>query len=146
MVFAKNVEEYLELIREDNDKKRSIIKKLRKENKELQEKNYKDRELQKMKVQLEKIQKDFWRGFPISEKEQNSILEWTKKHDEQDHGYTPSMRMKAEGCCGGRYKYVFIPTSLGISGKIVCHCGSEFEFQEIGQNVCFKKGECNWIK
>ena len=36
MVFAKNVEECLELIREDNDKKRSIIKKLRKENKELQ--------------------------------------------------------------------------------------------------------------
>lgn len=49
-----------------------------------------------------------------------------------EHGYTPEMRIKAEGCIGGRYKYVFIPTSLGVSGKIVCHCGAEFEFQEIG--------------
>ena len=56
-----------------------------------------------------------------------------KKHDAKVHGWTDNkMRMKAEGVSGGRYSYRFVPTSLGTSGVIRCHCGAKFEFQKIG--------------
>jgi predicted nuclease with TOPRIM domain len=114
----------------DNEKR---IKYLKEENSKLKEEYNKDEEIQKMQERLDEMQKDYWRGFPISEEEQNAIEEWKKKHDIEVHGLTTSrMRMKAEGCIGGRYIYKFVPTSIGISGKIICHCGAEFEFQEIG--------------
>lgn len=113
----------------DNENK---IEYLEKENRRLKDENYKDKQLSDMQQRLDKMQNDYWRGFPISEQEEKSIEDWKRKHDKEVHRYTSEMRMKAEGCCGGRYKYIFVPTSLGVSGKIVCHCGSEFEFQEIG--------------
>ena len=65
--------------------------------------------------------------------EENHKLKEEYNKDEEVHGWTTDrMRMKAEGCCGGRYSYKFVPTSLGVSGVIRCHCGAEFEFQEIG--------------
>ncbi len=131
-MFIRNLYECLEDIRNINERNLGIIDNLEKENDKLKDKHFKDAELSDMKNRLEKMQDDYWRGFPISEQEEKSIEEWKKKHDEEDHGYTPQMRIKAEGCCGGRYKYIFVPTSLGVSGKVVCHCGAEFEFQEIG--------------
>jgi Mg2+ and Co2+ transporter CorA len=131
-VFIRDLETCLEGIRKINQHNQIVIESLKKENSELKEKHYKDTEMKDMKHRLDKMQKDYWRGFPISEEEQKAIKDWKRKHDEQDHGYTPEIRMKAEGCSGGRYKYVFVPTSLGVSGRIVCHCGVEFEFQEIG--------------
>lgn len=86
-----------------------------------------------MQERLDEMQKDYWRGFPITEKEQKAIDEWKKKHNEEAHGYTTDyMRMRAEGCSGGRYAYQFLPTALGTSGVIKCSCGAKFEFQEIG--------------
>lgn len=115
---------------EDNERQ---IKRLEEENRKLKEEYSKDKEIQKMQERLDKMQKDYWRGFPITEAEENAIEEWKKRHDEEVHGYTTDrMRMKAEGCCGGRYSYKFVPTALGTSGVIRCHCGAEFEFQEIG--------------
>lgn len=111
---------------EDNVKR---IKYLEEENRKLKEEYSKDEEIQSMQKRLDEMQKDYWRGFPISEEEQKAIDEWKKKHDEEAHGY---MRMRAEGCGGGRYAYQFVPTSLGTSGVIKCSCGARFEFQEIG--------------
>lgn len=114
----------------DNERR---IKYLEEENKKLKDEHYKDEEIQTMKYQLDKMKKDYRRGFPISEDEERAIEAWKKKHDEEVHGLkTDSLRMKAEGCCGGRYLYRFVPTSIGVSGKIICSCGAEFEFQEIG--------------
>lgn len=114
----------------DNEKR---IKYLEEENHKLKEEYNKDEEIQKMKERLDKMQKDYWRGFPITEAEEKAIDKWKKKHDEEVHGYTTDrMRMKAEGCCGGKYSYHFIPTALGTSGVVRCYCGAEFEFQEIG--------------
>ena len=127
-----SIDDCLKAIKEINNGNLYTIDCLRKENEKLKDSHFKDNELSEMKQSLENMQKDYWRGFPISEEEERLIENWKKMHDEQDHGYTPDMRMKAEGCCGGRYKYVFVPTSLGVSGKIVCHCGAEFEFKEIG--------------
>lgn len=112
----------------DNEEK---IKSLLIENKKLKDEYNKDEEIQKMKLEVEKMRKNYWRGFPITEEENIAIRKWCDRHDEKVHGWTDRMRMHAEGCCGGRYKYIFLPTSIGISGKIVCHCGSEFEFKKI---------------
>ena len=113
----------------DNEKR---IKYLENENKKLKKENYKDEELKKMKQSLDRMQKEYIRGFPISEEEQATIEKWKIEHDENVHGYiTDAMKMKAEGCCGGRYTYKFIPTTLGVIGKIYCHCGESFTFQEM---------------
>lgn len=114
----------------DNEKR---IKYLEEENRKLKEEYNKDEEIQKIQERLDKMQKDYWRGFPITIEEEKAIEEWKKKHDEEVHGWiTSEQRMKAEGCSGGRYSYKFVPTALGTSGVIRCHCGAEFEFQEIG--------------
>lgn len=119
------------LCRNKNDEEE--IKSLREENKKLKEENWKDKELQDMKERLEKMQNDYWRGFPITEEEENAIREWQKKHEAEAHGLTTrAMRMKAGGVSGGRYSYKFLPTSIGCSGVVRCSCGAEFEFQEIG--------------
>lgn len=131
-MFVRDLESCLEGIRKINQHNQAVIGCLKKENSELKDEHYKDTKLLEMKQQLEEMQKNYYRGFPVSEEEQKAIDEWKKKHDEEEHEYTPKMRMKAEFCCGGRYKYIFVPTSLGVSGKIVCHCGAEFEFQEVG--------------
>ena len=114
----------------DNEKR---IKYLEEENRKLKEEYNKDEEVQKLQERLDKMQKDYWRGFPITETEEKTIEKWKKEHDRKVHGWTTDkMRMKAEGCSGGRYSYNFVPTSIGVSDVIRCHCGAEFEFQEIG--------------
>lgn len=107
------------------------IKYLEEENEKLKEEHYKDEQLYKLKQQLNRMEDDYYRGFPISEDEEKTINKWKKDHDEKVHGYNQKMRIKAEGCCGGRYTYIFIPTSLGISGRIMCNCGECFEFKKI---------------
>lgn len=115
---------------EDNEKS---IKRLEEENKQLKSENYKDEELSKMESQLEDMRADFYRGFPISEEEERLIEEWQRKHEKIVHSLkTLDDRLKAGGCIGaGRYKYIFTPTSIGVSGEVVCSCGAKFEFQEI---------------
>ena len=52
---------------------------------------------------------------------------------EKEHGLTSDrLRTKAEGRSCSRYSYKFVPTVLGTSGVIRCHCGATFEFQKIG--------------
>lgn len=117
--------------RNDNNEKR--IKYLEEENRKLKEKYNKDEEIQKMQQRLNEMQKDYYRGFPISEKEEKKISEWKEKHDVEAHGLnTLNKKLKAGGCIGGRYSYHFVPTSIGVSGTVRCSCGAEFEFQEIG--------------
>lgn len=128
-----NIDMFLDKIRIENDLNLKRIKYLEEENRKLKEEYSKDAEIQEMQQRLDKMYEDYCRGFPITEKEQSAIEAWKKEHDEKVHGYTTdTMRMKAEGVSGGRYLYKFIPTSLGVSGIIRCHCGAEFEFQEIG--------------
>lgn len=128
-----DLDDCLRAIKCRNKDNEDTIEYLRKENKRLKEENYKDNELQKIKQQLERMKADYWRGFPITEKEEKAIEEWKKKHEEEVHGLTTDkMRLKAQGVSGGRYSYHFVPTTIGTSGVIRCSCGAEFEFQEIG--------------
>lgn len=128
-----DLDDCLKSIQYRNKDNEDRIKYLVEENKKLKEDHYKDEEIQKMQQKLDKMQKAYYRGFPISEDEEKAIEEWKKKHDAQAHGWrTALMRQKAEGVSGGRYTYVFVPTALGTCGIVKCHCGAEFEFQEIG--------------
>lgn len=98
---------------------------LRKENNKLKTESYKDDEVIRLQNELEGMQKDYNRGFPISEKEYNAIQCWIDKHDKAvHHGST-------KACAGGRYSYRFLPTGLGTIGVVRCSCGAEFTFQDM---------------
>lgn len=130
--WLNSMEDYLQAIRDKNKSNEDRIKLLEEENRKLKEENYKDEQLSEMKQKLEKMQKDYWRGFPISEEEEKAIEEWKDKHEEEVHGLkTLNDKIRAGGCIGGRYSYCFVPTSIGVIGKVVCSCGAEFEFSEI---------------
>lgn len=98
---------------------------LEKENKRLKSEAYKDEELSKMKETYDKMKDDYYRGFPISEREQKKINEWQDKIIEK----YPA----GKATIGGRFTYKFYPTSIGTSGTIVDNIsGEKFEFQELG--------------
>ena len=35
------------------------------------------------------------------------------------------------GAIGGKYKYIFVPTSIGTVGSIKCSCGGDILFSEL---------------
>ena len=97
---------------------------LREENERIKSETYRDKELVKMKEQYEQMNEDYYRGFPITEEEENRIKEWTRKQMEKN----PSNG----GAIGGRFKYEFVPTGIGIFGTIRDSLtGDTFNFQEL---------------
>lgn len=133
VIHVYDLEKCLAAIRVRNNDNESRIKYLERENRKLKDEHYKDKEIQKMKSQLDRMKRDYWRGFPISESEAKAIEEWKQRHDAEVHNLTtPELRMKAGGVSGGRYSYHFLPTAITTSGVVRCSCGAEFEFQEIG--------------
>ena len=97
---------------------------LREENERIKSETYRDKELVKMKEQYEQMNEDYYRGFPITEEEENRIKEWTRKQMEKN----PSNG----GAIGGRFTYEFVPTGIGISGTIRDSLtGDTFNFQEL---------------
>ena len=134
MVTVYDIKDCLRAIRIRNQDNEYCIKYLQEEVKKLKEEHYKDNEIKRLKQALGKALNDNFRGFPISEKEEELIEEWTKEHDRKVHRLTSDkLRMQANGVSGGRYLYKFLPTSIGISGVIQCSCGAEFEFRKIGE-------------
>ena len=101
------------------------IEHLEKENKRLKSDAYKDEELAKMKSEYDRMKEDYFLGFPISKEQWEKIKEWQGKIiDKYPTGKT---------AIGGRFKYIFYPTSIGTSGKIEdIISGETFEFQELG--------------
>ena len=97
---------------------------LREENERLKSEQYRDEELTEMKKKYEKMHEDYYRGFPITKKEEEKIKQWM----DTVVGKEPErMRMNS-----ARFHYEFYPTPLGVSGVIVDSItGKRFEFQEI---------------
>ena len=100
------------------------IKYLTEENKRLKDEHYKDNELAKLKAEIVELEDKCMAGFSIPEEETTKITGWKIQH-EQAH----PMCKTAAG--GGRYSYIFTPTSLGIIGEIKCMCGAVFTFREL---------------
>ena len=81
---------------------------------------------------IKKAKEDLYRGFPISEKEQEKIREWELKHDAEKHGLkTSKQRAMGHGCIGGSLTWCFTPTSIGTIGEVICSCGEKFTFQDL---------------
>jgi len=97
---------------------------LRQENERLKSEAYKDEELSKMKESYEKLKEDYFRGFPISEKEKKEIDAFVDRIL-KEHPWNV-------GCIGGRFVYEFIPTSIGILGTIKDPIsGEKLEFRKL---------------
>ena len=114
------------VLQEVYDHYRSILARneyLAEENKRLKSDAYKEEELSAMNAKYGKMRQDYFRGFPISEEEEEKINAWKqeimKKYPAND------------GAIGGRFTYKFIPTSIGTIGRIVDGFSEEgFEFRE----------------
>lgn len=131
MIFS-DVEAAFETIQKRIEILDGQISRLAEENKRLKNEHYKDKELSEMKDKLDKMQKAYYRGFPISEEEQKRIEEWKDRHDEEVHNaHSLIDKVKLGGCCGGRYTYEFVPTGIGTVGTVKCSCGAKFTFQDM---------------
>lgn len=98
-------------------------KQLRAANATLKSETYAQDEVARMEKRYKEMQEDYYRGFPISKEEDKAIAAWQKAHTENIHNAkTPQQKLALEGVSGGRWSFIFVPTSLGISG--VCRCGS----------------------
>lgn len=96
------------------------VENLKKENAELKSEHYKDEQLSNMKDKLNKMEKEYYRGFPISKEEETQINKFKDKY-----------RNKYHGAIGGAFTYKFTPTSIGIAGEVIAPNGERFTFKEL---------------
>ena len=130
-IEVEPVDKCMKMLQYRFDGKNRTINNLRNQIKELTDSQYKEKELQKMKAELEKMQREYNRGFPITDDEWKAIETWKEKHDREVHGLT-ECNERVGGAIGGRYTFEFIPTTIGIIGTIKCgDCGEKFTFREL---------------
>ena len=99
---------------------------LSKENAKLKDEHYKDSELIELKKKYDELWNDANRGFSITKEESIKITEWMKEITKDEDFQT-----KVGGAIGGRFKYEFIPTSIGVIGTITdSFSGKKLTFQE----------------
>ena len=128
---VETVDNCMKMLRYRFDDQKKTIDNLRNQIKELTDSQYKDKKLQEMKAELEKMQREYNRGFPITDDEWKAIETWKEKHDREVHGLT-ECNERIGGAIGGRYTFEFIPTTIGIIGTIKCgSCGEKFTFREL---------------
>lgn len=112
---------------------REHIQRLTEENARLRSEHYKDKELQKMAEEVERLRAASMRGFTIDEEEGAQIKEWIEHHEKEVHHIKDcNDAQEFQGCIGGNYTYTFVPTSIGVIGTIKCsQCGAELTFQDL---------------
>lgn len=114
------INDLLQEIQDRYDYQVQLNEKLYKQNQELIDKTWQDETMAELKAENKRLEKDYWRGFSISEEEEKSVEEWRINHKHAD-----------SGAIGGGLTYSFIPTSIGTIGKVKCICGSEFCFRDL---------------
>lgn len=95
------------------------VENLKKENAELKSEHYKDEQLSNMKDKLNRMKKDYYRGFPISEEEEEQINKFQDKY------------RKYYGAIGGAFTYKFTPTSIGVIGEVIAPNSESFVFKDL---------------
>lgn len=128
---VETVDKCMKMLRYRFNDQKKTINNLRNQIKDLTDSQYKDKKLREMKDKLEATQREYNRGFPITDKEWDAIETWKGKHDREVHGLT-ECNERIGGAIGGRYTFEFIPTTIGIIGTIKCgSCGEKFAFREL---------------
>lgn len=102
------------------------IEVLKEENKKLKEGVWEKEEVAALENQWRIMKEEWARGFPLTEAEEDSIINWKKRHIEQEHNGKPSRT-----AIGGQFAYIFTPTSIGIVGEVTCTCGASMEFRSL---------------
>lgn len=75
-IEVEPVDKCMKMLQYRFDSKNRTINNLRNQIKELTDSQYKEKELQKMKAELEKMQREYNRGFPITDDEWKAIETW----------------------------------------------------------------------
>ena len=126
------IDDICEMLTEKFNSQKEIMKKLRKEIKELKDEKWKDRELQQMKAEMTKVKEEANLGFRISKEEYKAAIKWKANHEKRKHFQNSDRFYPRGGAIGGSYTWEFTPTSIGVFGTIKCSCGDCFTFQEEG--------------
>lgn len=113
----KDLDTLVTQIRYHINKVDKINEHLREENKRIRDEKYAESELAAMKEKYDKMQADYHRGFPITEKEKKKVTEWQMNHIKTRH-----RGQHSSSAIGGDFQYLFTPTSIGVFGS--CICGS----------------------
>lgn len=113
-LLEKNFDNCIEDLVKINKGQQRRIKILEETNKELSDKQFKDKELQRLQDEVEHWRHIACQGFTIDDEEYQAIKEWKENHKHNS------------------FYYEFVPTPIGDSGSIVCAvCGEKFEFKEV---------------
>ena len=59
--------------------------------------------------------------FTITEEDENKIKEWDNNH---------KCTLDSVGAIGGRLKYCFTPTGLGVIKTVKCACGEMLDYSD----------------
>ena len=98
----------------------------------LKSEHYKDELVKELSEQLSKAQEDYYRGFPLSKEEKDRALQWMNAHEQAKHWDKFRNCPQGAGSIGGRYSYIFTPTSVEVLGTIKCNaCGEELFFTNV---------------
>lgn len=88
---------------------------LKTQNEKLLNEQYKDKELQRLKQENEKLKDRLTYSFEVTKKEWEAIHKWQEEHCSKNHG--------------SNWSYEFLPTGIGTVGYCKCNsCGEKYEF------------------